>query len=146
MVIFHRTHCTDLYCEILHRFFREFRVCWMCVYVDNMAQNFRGCYCGHISERVVAGLIGVLFSQSKSSSVMNLAFRTRSAIFSRTIKMSSRQLHSLDTSPPVHREMTQTLQRDAFKKSLTVLAASVPPEQAGLILTAEPLRGSVLLV
>lgn len=60
--------------------------------------------------------------------------------------MSSRQLHSLDTSPPVHREMTQTLQRDAFKKSLTVLAASVPPEQAGLILTAEPLRGSVLLV
>lgn len=57
---------------------------------------------------------------------------------------SKRHQNTLDTRPPVHREMAQlTLNRDAFKKRISVLAVSVPPEKASLFLKSQELKGCV---
>jgi hypothetical protein len=74
---------------------------------------------------------------------MNFAFRSLATFVSSISKMSRRRLNTLDISPPVHRGMAPLLQRDAFHKSLKVLAASVLPEKTGGILKAELLRGLV---
>jgi hypothetical protein len=56
-----------------------------------------------------------------------------------------RHQNVLDTRPPIHREMAQqTLNRDAFKKRISVLAVSVPVEKASLFLKSQELRGCVL--
>jgi hypothetical protein len=48
----------------------------------------------------------------------------------------------VDTRPPIHREMArQALDRDAFKKRVSVLAVSVPPEKASLFLKSQELKG-----
>jgi len=63
-----------------------------------------------------------------------------------SIGMSSSKRHqnTLDTRPPVHREMArQTLNRDAFKKRISVLAVSVPAEKASLFLKSQELKGCV---
>jgi len=57
---------------------------------------------------------------------------------------SPRHRNTLDTGPPIHREMArQTLNRDAFKKRISVLAISVPAEKASRILKSQELRGYV---
>jgi tRNA (guanine37-N1)-methyltransferase len=48
---------------------------------------------------------------------------------------------TVDTSPPVHREMKDKLDRSLFRKTVEVLAVKVPPTKAGTILKAEPMRG-----
>ena len=55
-----------------------------------------------------------------------------------------RHQNALDTRPPIRREMAQqTLNRDAFKKRISVLAASVPADKASLFLKSQELRGCV---
>ena len=64
-----------------------------------------------------------------------------------SLVMSSSRRHrnTLDTRPPTHREMAQrTLNRDAFKKQISVLAVSVPAEKASLFIKSHELRGCVL--
>jgi len=57
---------------------------------------------------------------------------------------SNRHQNTLDTRPPVHREMAQqALNRDAFKRRISVLAASVPVEKASLFLKSQELKGCV---
>lgn len=53
----------------------------------------------------------------------------------------SRQITTLDSSPPVNRWMKETLIKDAFRKTIPVLAARVAPEQTGLVLKAEAMKG-----
>lgn len=63
-----------------------------------------------------------------------------------SLGMSSSRRHrnTLDTRPPIHREMArQTLNRDAFKKRISVLAVSVPAEKASRFLKSQELRGYV---
>lgn len=63
-----------------------------------------------------------------------------------SFRMSSPKRHqnTLNTRPPVHREMAQqALSRDAFKKRISVLAVSVPPEKASLFLKSQELKGCV---
>lgn len=48
---------------------------------------------------------------------------------------------SVDTSPPVNREMVDKLDKSFFRKTVQVLAAKVPPTKAGVILKAEAMRG-----
>lgn len=58
--------------------------------------------------------------------------------------MSSLKRHqnTLDTRPPVHRDMyRQTLDPDAFKKRISVLAVSVPAEKASLFIKSQELKG-----
>ena len=60
------------------------------------------------------------------------------------VDMSSSQRHqnTLDTRPPILREMAQlTLNRDAFNKRVPVLAISVPPERASFFLKSQELKG-----
>jgi hypothetical protein len=42
----------------------------------------------------------------------------------------------IDVSPPVNRWMRESLDRDAFRKTVPVLAARVPASKAGLLLKA----------
>ncbi|KAG2156542.1 Met-10+ like-protein-domain-containing protein [Suillus bovinus] len=51
---------------------------------------------------------------------------------------------TLDTSPPVHRWMDTTLQRDAFKKTIPVLAARVPASKTGSLLKSDVMRKSLM--
>ncbi|KAF8346952.1 S-adenosyl-L-methionine-dependent methyltransferase [Amanita rubescens] len=50
-----------------------------------------------------------------------------------------RHLH-LDASPPIHREMKDNLDRDAFRKSIPVLAVRVPPTKTAFVLKAQPMK------
>ena len=47
---------------------------------------------------------------------------------------------TLDVSPPVHRWMNTTLDRDAFKKTVPVLAARVPAAKTGFLLKSDVLK------
>ncbi|KAG2076973.1 hypothetical protein BDR04DRAFT_1132581 [Suillus decipiens] len=47
---------------------------------------------------------------------------------------------TLDASPPVHRWMGTTLQRDAFKKTIPVLAARVPASKTGSLLKSDVMK------
>lgn len=47
---------------------------------------------------------------------------------------------TLDVSPPVHRWMNTTLDRDAFKKTITVLAARVPAVKTGSLLNSDVMK------
>jgi tRNA (guanine37-N1)-methyltransferase len=53
---------------------------------------------------------------------------------------------ALDVSPPVHRWMNTTLDRDAFKKTILVLAARVPAAKTGYLLNSEVMRKYVASV
>lgn len=61
----------------------------------------------------------------------------RSAIF----RIMARQI-TLDASPPVNRWMKDTLVKDAFRKTLRVLAAQIPPAKTGSMLKAPAMRRS----
>jgi tRNA (guanine37-N1)-methyltransferase len=50
----------------------------------------------------------------------------------------------LDTTPPIHREMRDALDRSAFKKSIPVLAARVKPSETNKILKAPVLKNLIL--
>ncbi|KAI0695651.1 Met-10+ like-protein-domain-containing protein [Cytidiella melzeri] len=50
----------------------------------------------------------------------------------------------VDTSPPVHRELKDKLDRSLFHKTIQVLAVKVPPAKAGTILKAEAMRGTII--
>ncbi|KAJ8593255.1 hypothetical protein M405DRAFT_731817 [Rhizopogon salebrosus TDB-379] len=58
-------------------------------------------------------------------------------------KIIARML-ALDVSPPVHRWMNTTLDRDAFKKTILVLAARVPAAKTGYLLNSEVMRKSLM--
>ena len=82
-----------------------------------------------------------------SSSLSTVSIRTpRPLLNSRTgasFRMSSSKRHqnTLDTRPPIHREMAQqTLDRDAFKRRISVLAVQVPAEKASLFLKSRELK------
>lgn len=47
---------------------------------------------------------------------------------------------TIDASPPVNRWMKEELVKDAFRKTLPVLAAQVPPTKTGSMLKAPALR------
>ena len=47
---------------------------------------------------------------------------------------------TLDVSPPVHRWMNTTLDRDAFKKTIPVLAARVTAAKTGLLLKSDVMK------
>lgn len=51
---------------------------------------------------------------------------------------------TVDSSPPIHRGMV-VLDKDAFRKSVTVLAAKVPPIKAGVVLEAKEMKKRVHL-
>ncbi|TFL03655.1 Met-10+ like-protein-domain-containing protein [Pterulicium gracile] len=51
---------------------------------------------------------------------------------------------SLDLSPPVNRQMGTTLDRDYFRKTITVLAARFPAKSVGAAKLADELKQSVL--
>lgn len=59
---------------------------------------------------------------------------------------TSARLHAMasssafDLSPPIRRDMRDTLDRDAFKKSFTVLAAIVPFEKIGTFTKSNVLK------
>ncbi|KAF8640691.1 hypothetical protein AX17_000347 [Amanita inopinata Kibby_2008] len=55
----------------------------------------------------------------------------------------ARHLH-LDASPPIHREMRDRLDRSAFQKTLSVLAARVPPKKTGNLLKAPPMKRALM--
>lgn len=61
--------------------------------------------------------------------------------FSATTNMTRRS--SVDTRPPVHREMKDKLERSLFRKTVEVLAVKVPPAKAGTILKSPSMRGYV---
>jgi tRNA (guanine37-N1)-methyltransferase len=48
---------------------------------------------------------------------------------------------TLDASPPLNRWMKDTLVKDAFQKSIPVLAARVTPTKTGSVLKAEAMKG-----
>lgn len=50
----------------------------------------------------------------------------------------------LDTSPPAYDGPKDRLVKSAFRKTLSVLAARVPPNKTGQILKAQPLKGFVI--
>ena len=50
------------------------------------------------------------------------------------------QKFTLDASPPANRWMNHTLVKDAFRKSLLVLAARVPPAKTGTLLKAKAMK------
>ncbi|GJE89666.1 Met-10 like-protein-domain-containing protein [Phanerochaete sordida] len=50
----------------------------------------------------------------------------------------------LDASPPVQRGMTDKLDKDAFRKTIEVLAAKVSPRDTGSVLRAPVLKRSIL--
>ncbi|KAI0937027.1 hypothetical protein AcW1_001105 [Taiwanofungus camphoratus] len=52
---------------------------------------------------------------------------------------------TVDSSPPIHRGMV-VLDKDAFRKSVTVLAAKVPPIKAGVVLEAKEMKKSLINV
>ncbi|KAI5120836.1 hypothetical protein M0805_007023 [Coniferiporia weirii] len=60
--------------------------------------------------------------------------------------MATHTTVALDTAPPVHRikEGTRSIDRDAFRKSVQVLAARVPAAKTGNLLRAGVLRKSIL--
>lgn len=64
-------------------------------------------------------------------------FQFRTAL---TLKISN----MLDASPPVNRGMTDKLDKDAFRKTIQVLAAKVAPQQTGVVLRDPALQGSIL--
>ncbi|KAG1757249.1 Met-10+ like-protein-domain-containing protein [Suillus lakei] len=51
---------------------------------------------------------------------------------------------TLDVSPPVHRWMNTTLDRDAFKKTIPVLAARVPASKTGSLLKSDVMKKSLM--
>ncbi|TFK56856.1 hypothetical protein OE88DRAFT_1709346 [Heliocybe sulcata] len=55
-----------------------------------------------------------------------------------------RHRSDLDASPPVHREMGDSLDRSVFHKSLPVLAARVPSPKAGILLKSEALKRCII--
>ncbi|KZT27698.1 hypothetical protein NEOLEDRAFT_1060243 [Neolentinus lepideus HHB14362 ss-1] len=55
-----------------------------------------------------------------------------------------RRRSELDASPPIHREMGDSLDRTVFHKSLPVLAARVPSPKAGILLKSEALRQCIM--
>ena len=78
-----------------------------------------------------------------------VSFPTLRPFFNPATRMSSfkRYQNTLDTRPPINREMAQqSLDRSAFKKRITVLAASVPAEKASFFLKSQELKGSVASV
>ncbi|KAM6498683.1 Met-10+ like domain containing protein [Amanita muscaria] len=54
----------------------------------------------------------------------------------------SRHLH-LDASPPIHRGMMR-LDRDAFRKTIPLLAARVQPSKTNTVLKAQPMKRAVI--
>ncbi|KAK2461421.1 hypothetical protein APHAL10511_005884 [Amanita phalloides] len=55
----------------------------------------------------------------------------------------SRHLH-LNASPPIHREMRDNLDRDAFRRSIPILAVSVPPDKVASMLKSKPIKKALL--
>ncbi|KAG1795502.1 Met-10+ like-protein-domain-containing protein [Suillus subaureus] len=51
---------------------------------------------------------------------------------------------TLDVSPPVHHWMNTTLDRDAFKKTIPVLAARVPASKTGSLLKSDVMKKSLM--
>ncbi|KAG2149671.1 Met-10+ like-protein-domain-containing protein [Suillus cothurnatus] len=68
-------------------------------------------------------------------STLTLRKRPRLSFF----KIMARTL-TLDVSPPVHRWMDTTLQRDAFKKTIPVLAARVLASKTGSLLKSDVMK------
>jgi len=48
---------------------------------------------------------------------------------------------TLDSSPPVNRWMKDALVKDAFRRSIPVLAARVAAAKTGLVLKAQAMKG-----
>lgn len=55
--------------------------------------------------------------------------------------MSRQIATTLDASPPVSRWMKGSLVKDAFRKTIPVLAARMAPTRTGLVLKAEAMKG-----
>lgn len=49
----------------------------------------------------------------------------------------------IDTSPPIHRNMGDTLNRDAFRKSITILAARVAVSKTNIVVRSPIMKQSV---
>ncbi|EKM61665.1 uncharacterized protein PHACADRAFT_82901 [Phanerochaete carnosa HHB-10118-sp] len=52
--------------------------------------------------------------------------------------------NTLDALPPINRGMVERLDKDAFRKTIEVLAAKVAPQRTGSILRAAPLQSCIL--
>lgn len=86
-------------------------------------------------------MLFVYFQQPKFGTldvVMLRKFGLRTSLFR---SMSSRIF--LDASPPLYNGPKDRLDKSAFHKALTVLAARVPPSKAGQLLKARELKGCV---
>ncbi|KAF8899081.1 hypothetical protein BD779DRAFT_1689909 [Infundibulicybe gibba] len=51
---------------------------------------------------------------------------------------------TLDASPPIHRDMRDALDKGLFHKSLSVLAAQVPPPKTGIMLRSQVMKQSLM--
>ncbi|EGO00870.1 hypothetical protein SERLA73DRAFT_121278 [Serpula lacrymans var. lacrymans S7.3] len=51
---------------------------------------------------------------------------------------------AIDASPPINRFMKDGLDKDAFRKTITVLAARVPPSKTGSVLKSQAMRGFLM--
>ena len=60
-------------------------------------------------------------------------------MFLRRARIMPRHIH-LDASPPIHREMKDNINREAFRKSIPVLAVRVPPAKTASVLKAQPMK------
>jgi hypothetical protein len=60
----------------------------------------------------------------------------------RSYQASNMRMTNIDTSPPVHRGMSQ-LDKDAFRKEVSIIAARVPAAKAGVILRASETKRRV---
>jgi hypothetical protein len=85
-----------------------------------------------------------------SSRMFRLSARASTSLFRRTVLVHIRTYYrsamgttGIDTAPPTHRGMTQ-LDRNAFHKEVSILAARVPAAKAGLILRASQTKRFVV--
>ncbi|KAG2756507.1 hypothetical protein P692DRAFT_20486362 [Suillus brevipes Sb2] len=73
-------------------------------------------------------------------STLTLRKRPISSFFSKIMACTL----TLDVSPPVHRWMNTTLQRDVFKRTIPVLAARVPASKTGFMLKSGVMKKSLM--
>lgn len=59
----------------------------------------------------------------------------------RTVSRIMSRKFTLDASAPVNRWMKDTLVKEAFRKSIPILAARVPPAKTGSMLKAPAMKG-----
>lgn len=73
-------------------------------------------------------------------STLTLRKRPISSFFSKIMACTL----TLDVSPPVHRWMNTTLQRDVFKRTIPVIAARVPASKTGFMLKSGVMKKSLM--